>query len=50
MLRLQFAIALPVAVPPVADNPFTVTLVIPLPPVELSVAVPLMLTFAEVTV
>jgi hypothetical protein len=39
--RLQFAVLLPVAVPPVALLPLTVTLVMPLPPAPLSVAVPL---------
>jgi hypothetical protein len=39
--RLQFAVLLPDAVPPVALVPFTVTLVMPLPPAPLSVAVPL---------
>jgi hypothetical protein len=39
-LRLQFAVLLPDAVPPVAVDPFTLTLVIPLPPAPLSVAVP----------
>ncbi len=39
-LRLQFAVLLPVAVPPVAEAPFTVTLPIPLPPFPLSLAVP----------
>lgn len=48
--RLQFAVLLPVAVPPVAATPLTVTFAIPLPPAPLSVAVPESVTFAEVTV
>src|SRR5215203_7491552 len=39
--RLQFAEAFPVAVPPLALAPFIVTLLIPLPPLPLSLAVPL---------
>jgi len=39
-LRLQLAVLLPVAVPPFAVAPLTVTLVMPLPPEPLSVAVP----------
>src|SRR5262245_34968835 len=46
---LQFAVAVPDAVPPAAAVPFTVTLVTPLPP-ALSVAVPLTVIFAVVTV
>jgi hypothetical protein len=39
-LRLQFAVLLPEAVPPVAVAPSTVTLLMPLPPLPLSLAVP----------
>jgi len=49
-LRLQLALVLPAAVPPVAAAPFTVTLVMPLPPAPLSVAVPASVTFARFTV
>jgi hypothetical protein len=49
-LRLQFAVLLPVAVPPVAALPLTVTLVMPLPPAPLSVAVPLNVMLEVVTV
>ena len=49
MLRLQFAVLLPVAVAPVA-RPLTETLVTPRPPRLLSVAVPLIVTLADVTV
>jgi hypothetical protein len=41
---------LPVAVPPVAAAPLTVTLEIPLPPLPLSVADPLNVMFDVVTV
>jgi hypothetical protein len=47
---LQFAAMLPVAVPPVAAAPLTVTLEIPLPPLPLSVADPLNVMFDVVTV
>jgi len=40
-VRLQFAIALPAAIPPVAGVPLTVILVTPLLPIPASVAVPL---------
>ena len=40
-VRLQFATALPAAVPPVAAVPLTVMLVTPFPPMPWSVAVPL---------
>ena len=49
-LRLQFAVLLPVAVPPVAATPFTVTLWMPLLPAPLSVAVPLNVMLDVVTV
>ena len=39
-LRLQLAVLLPVAVPPGAEAPLTVTPVMPLPPRPLSLAVP----------
>jgi hypothetical protein len=48
--RLQVATPLAVAAPPEAACPFTVTLTMPLPPVPLSVAVPLIVAFAELTV
>jgi hypothetical protein len=47
--RLQFAVLLPVAVAPVL-TPLTVTPVMPRPPRLLSVAVPLIVTLADVTV
>jgi len=49
-LRLQFAVLLPVAVPPVAAAPLTVRLEIPLPPVPLSVADPASMMLDVVTV
>ena len=39
-LLLQLAVLFPLAVPPVAAEPFTVTEAIPLPPAPLSLAVP----------
>ena len=48
--RLQVAELLPLAVPPVAADPLTVTLVMPLPPAPLSVAVPANAMLEVVTV
>jgi hypothetical protein len=49
-LRLQFAVPLPDAVPPDADEPFTQTPVMPLPPAPLSLAVPASVMLDVVTV
>src|SRR5215204_3114240 len=49
-LRLQFAVLLPVAVPPVAAAPLTVRFEIPVPPVPLSVAEPANVMLDVVTV
>jgi hypothetical protein len=49
-LRLQFAVVLPEAVPPVAIAPSTVTLLMPLPPLLLSLAVPASVMLDVVTV
>jgi hypothetical protein len=49
-LRLQFAVLLPVAVPPVAAAPLSVRLEIPLPPFTLSVAEPANVMLDVVTV
>jgi hypothetical protein len=50
MPRLHLAVLLPLAVPPVAAAPLTVTLVIPLPPEPLSVAVPVNVMLEVATV
>jgi hypothetical protein len=50
MLRLQFAALFPDALPPDAADPFTVTLVMPLPPAPLSLAVPASVMVAVLTV
>ena len=49
-VRLHDAVALPVALPPVAAWPFTITLDTPLPPRPLSLAVPEIVTDAALSV
>jgi hypothetical protein len=49
IVRLQFAVLLPDAAPPLAACPLTRTVVIPLPPLPLSVAVPRIVWLADVT-
>jgi hypothetical protein len=49
-LRLQLAVLLPLDVPPLTVEPFTMMLLMPLPPVPASLAVPLTVIVLVVTV